>query len=118
MLICDCTQTPAKHAGAVQGLPSVSGPHGELSSTWGWSHEPVTGLHGRSWRHWLPAGAQTVVWWVWTHWPCSQPAWVQAFESLSVHGVLSGFGGCWQRPVAGLQPRSSVHSLLSGGQGV
>ena len=35
----------------------------------------------------------------WTHWPDSQPAAVQALLSVSVHGVLSGAGGCVHWPV-------------------
>src|SRR5262249_27258371 len=65
-------------------------PHGVLSGSGGCVHCPVCGLHGGSWVHWLVSGWQTVVLWVWMHWPISQPAVVQAFWSVSPHGVLSG----------------------------
>jgi hypothetical protein len=45
----------------------------------------------------------------------SHPAVVQALPSLSVHGVLSGFGGCSHVPVCGLHGGSAVHSFVSGG---
>ena len=40
---------------------------------------------------------------------------MQALPSVSVHGVLSGFGGCSHVPVCGLHGGSSVHSFVSGG---
>ena len=63
--------------------------HGVLSGTAGYWQRPVVGLHPRSLVHSLLSDGQVVVMWVWMHWPCSQPAWVQALVSVSVHGVLS-----------------------------
>src|SRR5262245_21254620 len=93
-------------------------PQGVLSSTGGCVHWPVCGLHGGSLVQALLSGGQGVCWCVWTHWPISQPAVVQRFPSTSPQGVLSGRGGNWHRPVAGLHPRSLVHSLPSGAHGV
>src|SRR5262245_42073641 len=52
--------------------------------------------------------------WVWTQLPASQPAVQVSLGVVSVHGVLSGTGGCVHRPVPGLHGGSSVHSFVSG----
>src|SRR5262249_8421440 len=102
------THWPGSQHAVVQGLESVSG-HGVLLGSGGCVHWPVCGLHGGSWVHWLVSGWQTVVLWVWTHWPCSQPAVVHRLPSVSPHGVLSGSGGCVHCPVCGLHGGSWVH---------
>src|SRR5262249_19611276 len=89
-----------------------------LSGTGGWLQAPVAGSHARSCVHELLSGGHTVVMWVWTHCPASQPALVHALLSESVHGVLSGTGGWLQAPGAGALARSWVHALLSGVQTV
>jgi hypothetical protein len=52
---------------------------------------------------------------VWTQFPASQPAFVQALLSESVHGVESCFGGCGHVPVAVSQPGFVRHSFGESG---
>src|SRR5262245_39520636 len=113
----DWSHMPPTQAAVVHAALSVSG-HVVPSGTGGCVHSPVCGLHAGALVQTLVSGWQTVWVWVWTDWPVSQPAVVQALLSASAQGVLSGLGGCVHWPVCGLQGGSLVQSLVSGGQGV
>src|SRR2546422_1079034 len=98
------SQTPwPLHPAVVQLLLSVS-VHGVLLGVGGWSQLPVCGLHGGSCVHSLLSGGHTVTMWFWSQPSMSpsfgeelsvplQPAFVHALPSVSLQGVLSGWGG-------------------------
>src|SRR5205823_2802242 len=83
------------------------------------SQLPVCGLQVGGPVQGLASSVQVFTMWFWSHPPLpSQPAAVQALQSVSVQGVLSGTVGGAQSPVGGWLVGGPVLGWASWGEGV